>query len=214
VTLDLPADGAARSIMLWALTNLSLLPRRLVGMDAPRPIAVECSFASPSTGAARELRAQLPFKFDAPANRVVFPVRAGEARIGSADEDMQELLSQVIEQRLNRLGPPGNFERGLATILRGMVNGTKPTLASLSAHMGMSQRTLQRRLTESRTSFQRLLRQVLREISDELLARGTVTQGEIAFLLGYSEVSAFSHAYRSWTGRAPGAVRIRRTIPR
>ena len=67
----------------------------------------------------------------------------------------------------------------------------------------LSRRTLQRRLSESNTSFQRLLRQVLHETSEELLARESLSHGEIAFLLGYSEESAFSRAYKSWTGRAP-----------
>ena len=70
----------------------------------------------------------------------------------------------------------------------------------------MSQRTLQRRLGEANTSFQRLLNKVLKEQADELLKRGNLSQGEIAFLLGYSEVSAFSRAYHGWTGHPPGAV--------
>jgi len=98
------------------------------------------------------------------------------------------------------------FERGITAILREMMNGTIPTLASLSARAGMSQRTLQRRLSEANTSFQSLLRQVLQETAEDLLARGNLSQGEIAFLLGYSEVSAFSRAYRGWTGHPPGAA--------
>jgi len=84
-----------------------------------------------------------------------------------------------------------------------------PTLASLSRRSGMSQRTLQRRLAESNTSFQRLLRQVLREVSDELLAREDLSHSEIAFLLGYSEESTFSRAYKSWTGHPPSHAHIR-----
>jgi AraC-like DNA-binding protein len=74
----------------------------------------------------------------------------------------------------------------------------------------MSRRTSQRRLAQANTSFQRLLREVLRETSDELLTRGDLSHGEIAFLLGCSEESAFSRAYKSWTGIPPGAARARR----
>lgn len=148
---------------------------------------------------------------DGQAHRIVFPARAGDVRSIFADEDLKLLLAQVIEQHLEALGPADSFERGLAAVLRGMLNGTMPTLARLSARAGMSRRTLQRRLAESNTTFQRLLRNVLCEVSEELLARGTYTQGEIAFLQGYSEESAFSHAYRSWTGHAPGARRIRKS---
>jgi len=63
----------------------------------------------------------------------------------------------------------------------------------------MSPRTLQRRLAGSLTSFQRLLRQVLREAADEQLAHRPLSQTKIIFLLGYSEESASSRAYRSWT---------------
>jgi AraC-like DNA-binding protein len=123
------------------------------------------------------------------------------------DQALHELLAQVMEQRLMELGPAGGLDRGLRLILRGMINGTMPTLAVLSAHTGLSTRTLQRRLDEAGTSFQRLLQGVLREEADELLSRGTLSQGEIAFMLGYSEVSAFSRTYRSWTGRPPGAAK-------
>src|SRR5882762_5663746 len=65
------------------------------------------------------------------------------------------------------------------------------------------------RLGEAKTGFRELLQHVhvLQDQAEKLLARGNLTQGEIAFLLGYSEVSAFSRACRGWTGirRAPRA---------
>jgi len=212
IAAHLPNGVVARNAMLCILTNLGLLPERLAGSDGTRPRVVECAFPPPSAAAVAAMRDRLPFKFDASANRIVFNRRVGELRVPSADEGLRALLSQVMERDLGQLGRPGGFESGLTTILRGMMNGTMPTLASLSARAGLSQRTLQRRLAQSKTSFQRLLQQVLHEAADEYLARGTLTQGEIAFLLGYSEVSAFSHAYRSWTGHPPGAAHIRPAI--
>jgi AraC-like DNA-binding protein len=209
VAAHLPKGIVTRNALLCGLTNLALLPERLVGSDGTRPHAVECAFPPPSAVAVAAMRERLPFKFDASANRVVFNRRVAELCIPSADEGLRALLSQVMERDLDQLGRPGGFESGLTTILRGMMNGTMPSLASLSARAGLSQRTLQRRLAQSNTSFQRLLQGVLHECADEYLARGTLTQGEIAFLLGYSEVSAFSHAYRSWTGHPPGASHIR-----
>jgi AraC-like DNA-binding protein len=94
------------------------------------------------------------------------------------------------------------------------MNGNMPTLASLSRRSGMSRRTLQWRLAEANTSFQRLPRQVLRQALDELLARESMSPGEIAFLLGYSEESAFSRAYKSWTGHPPGEAAVRRVLQR
>ena len=205
LNVDVPDGPARRAILFWGLTNLCLVPKRLTKASvAPR--SVMCAFPSPGAAAARELRTVLPFAFDAPDNRVVFDREMGNVKIPSADAELRALLAEVMEQHLEKLGSGKSFEHGLKLILRQMMNGTMPTLASLCTRMGMSQRTLQRRLSDANTSFQELLQQVLRETADSLLAHGSMTQGEIAFLLGYSEVSAFSRAYRGWTGRPPGAV--------
>jgi AraC-like DNA-binding protein len=204
----LPPGDLSRTIELWGLTNLCLVPQRLAGA-AVRPKAVACEFPAPEPAAKRALREHFPFRFDCDDNLIVFERSVGEIEIPSADLDLQLLLAETMDRHLAALGPAASFEQGMLTLLRGMMNGTMPTLAALSRHAGMSQRTLQRRLAESNTSFQRLLRTVLQETSDELLARGQLSLGEIAFLLGYSEESAFSRAYRSWTGQAPGAAHDR-----
>jgi AraC-like DNA-binding protein len=210
---DIPSGPVYCAIMLWGLTNVSLAPAYLTGATV-RPKSVACAFPSPGPVAARTLREHFPVTFDQSHNRVVFDRSVGELHIPSADADLQSLLAEVMERHLEKLGPAASFERGLTTILREMMNGTMPTLASLSERAGMSQRTLQRRLGEANTSFKKLLQQVLQEAAEDLLARGHLSQGEIAFLLGYSEVSAFSHAYRSWTGHAPGAARLRPAVQR
>jgi AraC-like DNA-binding protein len=211
-TVEISADVEARdspaqtTILLWVVTNLALLPHRLTGVDV-RPRRVECTARPPRALLAKTLRERWPMAFDAPSNRVVFDARICEMPIHSADVDLKLLLAQVIEEHLQKLGKVASFEEGLSTVLRRMMNGTMPTLEALSARTGMSERTLQRRLKGANTSFQKLLRRVLHEASDELLGQGNLSQGEIAFILGYSEASAFSHAYRSWTGHAPGAGR-------
>ena len=179
------------------------MPERLTGVTV-RPTTITCAFRSPGATARRVLEQHCPFTFDASGNRVAFDRSVGDLAIPSADADLKALLADAMERHLAELGPTGSLEQGLIAILREMLNGTIPTLASLSANAGTSQRTLQRRLRGARTSFRELLQQALREEADHLLARGNLSQGEIAFLLGYSEVSAFSRAYRGWTGHPPG----------
>jgi len=208
---ELPMGDVSRSIWLWGLTNLALLPKRLAGAgDKPKEIL--CMAPAPRPAELRVLRDQFPFKFGVPESRVVFDRRVGELAISTADADLRSLLAETMDRHLATLGPAASFEEAVLTVLRSMMNGNMPTLASLSRCSGMSQRTLQRRLSESHTSFQRLLRQVLHETSDKLLARETLSHGEIAFLLGYSEESAFSRAYKSWTGHPPGSTHLRRTV--
>jgi AraC-like DNA-binding protein len=204
---EIAAEGTPvhAGIMLWGLTNLGLLPKRLSGRDA-RPEFIACAFAWPGAAAVRTLEQFCPFRFGASRSSVTFDRRIGDLRIPSADADLQALLTEVMERHLERLGAAGSFEQGLIAVLEEMANGTMPTLASVSSRVGMSARSLQRRLGEAHTSFQVLLQQALRQRADRLLASGRLTQAEIAFVLGYSEVSAFSRAYRRWTGHPPGAA--------
>ncbi len=194
-----------RTVTLWGLTNLCLMSQRLAG-TAFRPKAVICNCVTPGPAAERAIKEHLPIKFDGNENQVVFDRHVGDIAIPSADPDLQSLLADTMDRHLAALGPAASFEQGMLTLLRSMMNGNMPTLASLSARSGMSQRTLQRRLSDANTNFQSLLKQVLHEQAEELLSRGTLSQGEIAFLLGYSEVSAFSRAYHGWTGHPPGAA--------
>jgi AraC-like DNA-binding protein len=208
VSLSMPsltADEVSRTIMLFGLTNLALTPQRLIGAAVPL-LKIACTYSMPPKQM-RMLKEAFPFSFKEADNRVSFDRCIAELNIPSADAGLKSLLAEVLDRQLKGLGVAQSFEQGMLTVLHTMLNGNIPTLAALCARSGMSRRTLQRRLAESNTTFQRLLRQVLLETSDKLLAQEELSQGEIAFLLGYSDESAFSRAYKSWTGHPPGNSR-------
>jgi AraC-like DNA-binding protein len=71
----------------------------------------------------------------------------------------------------------------------------------------MSPRNLHRRLTNEGTSFKALLLETRQELARQYINDSTKTLTEISFLLGFSEVSSFSRAYRRWTGRSPSKAR-------
>jgi AraC-like DNA-binding protein len=77
-----------------------------------------------------------------------------------------------------------------------------PSLVKIARQLGISARTLRRHLEQEGASLRALVDDVRRERADELLAAGTPVK-EIAFVLGFSETSAFSRAYKRWTGRPP-----------
>lgn len=82
-----------------------------------------------------------------------------------------------------------------------------PTMATVAQDLGVSTRTLRRRLLERRTSYHEILDSVRRQLADELLADPERKLSEIAFLLGYSDASAFHRAYLRWTGETPASRR-------
>ena len=78
-----------------------------------------------------------------------------------------------------------------------------PSILQIGEHMGMSSRTLNRRLAENGITFRELVKQTQEKISIELLKNTSNTISEIAFQTGFSEQSAFSRAFKRWTGKPP-----------
>lgn len=82
-----------------------------------------------------------------------------------------------------------------------------PTQTAIAHALGMSPRTLHRRLAEAGTSFEKLLDDTRRELAAEYLRRSDYSVGEVAYLLGFAETSSFNRAFRRWTGTSPSEFR-------
>jgi AraC-like DNA-binding protein len=95
----------------------------------------------------------------------------------------------------------------LQRLLLDELRGGNPTLEHLAARLHMSPRTLHRRLGEEGTGFRRVLAQLRRELAARHLREAKLALGEVGFLLGFSEASAFHRAFRRWTGWRPAAYR-------
>ena len=80
-------------------------------------------------------------------------------------------------------------------------------LAPVAADLGLSARTLQRKLAEAGSSFQQVLDGVRFALALEYLRRRELGLADVAFLLGFQDQSAFTHAFREWSGVNPGAWR-------
>ena len=84
-----------------------------------------------------------------------------------------------------------------------MSRGARNDIETISATLHCSSRTLQRRLIQAGTSFRAELNLVRHELAVLYLRDSRLHIADIALLLGYSEHSAFTRAYREWTGRTP-----------
>jgi AraC-like DNA-binding protein len=81
--------------------------------------------------------------------------------------------------------------------------GDAGDIEAIARKMGVSRRTLQRRLADAGTSFRDAVDAARREVALAELARGASSMTDLAFLLGFSEHSAFARAFRRWTGKSP-----------
>ena len=142
-----------------------------------------------------------PVTFSAPVDEIEIATAQLDLPLASADP----ITSAALEGKIAEL-TAGTAVRSpfLDRVRRAAVASLadNPSLDALGKQLGISGRTLRRHLAQERTSLRVVLDEVRRERADELLAQGTAVK-EIAFQLGFSEPSAFSRAYKRWTGRAP-----------
>ena len=85
----------------------------------------------------------------------------------------------------------------------------RPELAGIASTLGMSERTLQRRITEEGTTFRTLLMEARQELGRQLVANAAIEVDEVAFMLGYQDTSSFYRAFKEWEGMTPSQWRKR-----
>ena len=91
-------------------------------------------------------------------------------------------------------------------IIEGLPSG-KISDEYVANKLNISSRTLQRKLNKKKTSFRSILKEVRQDIAKYYIHESTVNLMEIAFILGYSEYTSFSRAYKTWTGNSPGLAK-------
>lgn len=126
-------------------------------------------------------------------------------------------LLRVLRQRLGRLEPPrpeaGSFSADVRSRIEEDLPSGEVTAVRIASEMGLSARTLDRRLAAEGTSFRDVLDGVRRELAEQLLRDPRVTTGEIAFQLGFSESSAFHRSFKRRTGLTPREFRRQASAP-
>ena len=97
-------------------------------------------------------------------------------------------------------------DRVKAVLKRCLASG-RPEVARVARELGMSERTLQRRITQEATTFRALLSDARRELSQQLLGDPAIQIEEVTYLLGYQDTTSFYRAFRDWAGVSPGEWR-------
>jgi AraC-like DNA-binding protein len=126
--------------------------------------------------------------------------------VAGADRRLLPLVERHLDELLASDPEDEWLQRVRGCIAESLCDGA-PDIARVAKQLGTSVRTLQRRLDDHGVVFKELVAQIRRELADRYLAENKASLTEIAFLLGYSELSAFDRAFRRWTGSTPRAVR-------
>jgi AraC-like DNA-binding protein len=144
-------------------------------------------------------------QFDAAENLLGFLTSDLDALVRSSNPALLEVFERHANAVIDELDEHGAVSRRVVQVLTERVKGIAPALDEVAAELAMSARSLQRTLRAEGTSYQVLLDNVRRELAVRHLAVRGTSAAEVAFLTGFSEPSAFSRAFRRWTGLTPGA---------
>ncbi|WP_342737278.1 AraC family transcriptional regulator ligand-binding domain-containing protein [Bradyrhizobium sp. B117] len=176
-----------------ALTNRRLIPSRLKVVHRRRTTPTEVrSFLG------REI------EFGSDVDELAFPVSVGPMRIESADHYLNDLLVTYCEQALahrKSVGVPlrSSVENAIAPLLP----HREARVEEIARRLGMSHRTLVRRLALEGLTFSGILDEMKIDLAKSYLKNDELPISQTAWLLGYGEVSAFTHAFKRWTGMTP-----------
>lgn len=141
-------------------------------------------------------------------NAITFDISFWNEPIITANYELQHFLKEKMTAALN---PVKKKERLSDKISRYLISNAWLGVLSLeetSANFHLSPRTLQRRLKEENVNFQQLADGARQYLAIQALEQGRYTVKEIAYMMGYNELSAFSRAFKRWTGSSPETYRL------
>lgn len=185
--------------------------RELTGTDI-EPLEVRLPHAPPPDPRPYRRFFSSPVHFHAGATALAFTRRDLDLPIPAGDATLGSYLEEYAEVMLRSLPAEASLAERLRGLLSTELSDGQPGLERLAGRLGVSPRTLQRQLRAEGTTFQEVLDDFRRTMAVDLLANRELAIKEVAFLLGYGDLSAFYRAFRRWYGRSPQSHRREREI--
>jgi AraC-like DNA-binding protein len=170
------------------------------------PLSVELAYPAPADLAPYGLAFRCPVSFDSERNSLLFSRADLAAQLPTFNPQLAEMHERFAGEYLRHFDHAQTSYRVREAILRRLPDG-EPRREDIAVELSMSERTLQRRLEEERTSFIQLLDDTRRELADQYLGRLHLSLGQAAYMLGFADQSSFFRACRRWFNVSPGQYR-------
>jgi AraC-like DNA-binding protein len=150
--------------------------------------------------------------FGARADELTFVERIKDMTVTGADPYLNELLVANCEQALAHRRPNrGAFRAAVENAIVPLLPHGKVRASRIASRLGLSQRTSARRLASEGVTFSEVLESLRGDLARQYLSNPDLSISRIAWLLGYQEVSAFTHAFKRWSGKTPREARAQQT---
>ncbi len=200
---------ASRHLAESVFAGIRVFGNWLAGAPLP-PVPVWFTHAAPEDMSEHQRIFGNAAVFNAPINNASFDAALLSWPVPNADVGMYPVLQQhaegLLREKMRAQAEGGIVAQVRATIIANLTQD-RARLALIAQDLNLTQRTLQRKLSEAGSSFQQVLDNTRHELAKDYLSQRQLNLADIAFLLGYQEQSAFNHAFKGWFGISPGSYR-------
>jgi AraC-like DNA-binding protein len=190
----------------------AILIEGLRDLTGVRLAPTSLSFVAQRRSGAAELEGFFgcPLRYGANRRRLTFAKDSLRAPIRTADPYLLRMVRKFCDEALQRRGAdPAPLRARAEKIIVELLPRGKATVDNVAGALAMSPRTFARRLAEEKTSYAALVDDLRRDLAMRYLEDQNLELTQIAWLLGYSEVSSFNHAFRRWSHVSPKVVRAK-----
>jgi AraC-like DNA-binding protein len=213
LALDRDSEGLRQLLELSTATTIHL-GRTFTGVNiAPRAVELYTAEPAPATLAELARFYASPLGFRAPVTRVVLDASVLDLPLRTADPTLAAIIARHAEGLLADLQTAPTWARRTRDAVIEALGRDATDLSAVARKLGAGGRSLQRRLREEGTSFQAVVEEARHELSLRYLRDPRMSMSEIAYLLGFADLSAFYRAFKRWTGGAPAEYRSKHAQP-
>lgn len=207
VWLTLRARGRAPWSPHYSEAVLAMLVTMLRGLAVRRidPVVVHFTHAAPADSDEHPRVLGAPVRFAQGASAVLLSLADWSLPVLLADAALLGALERFAAGLLARARREESWRsRVVERVARALAEGRRPSAEEIAGEIGLGVRALQARLRQEGATYRELVDAVRKELAIQHLRDADMTLCDLAFLLGFSEQSAFNHAFKRWTGRTPG----------
>jgi AraC-like DNA-binding protein len=153
-----------------------------------------------------------PVVCGASRNALIFRASDAACPFVTRNAELLDMLAPQFEEELKLHAGNDSFLELVRGAIQQRLTGHRPNIEDIARELHMSSRTLQRRLQESGSSYQRVLDEARHQMARYYLGNSVLELNEAAYLLGYEDAGSFARAFRGWEGMPPGHWRETRRI--
>lgn len=186
--------------------------RWITGRDDIDPLWVSFRHPPPADTGPYQTLFRCPVHFDAGESAIGVDMRLASVPLPQADSRIRRIMEDLCTQLLQQLGPalePGWLSSARRAVLESLHHGV-PEAPAVAESIGLAPDRLRALLAERGLSFRALVDQLRHSLALGYMADPELSLVDIAFVLGFSEQSAFQRAFKRWTGMTPGEHRRQR----